>query len=145
MNDLTFEQFSQALPQGLRKSVAPDIMDVINNITAGDEIYREAYKENLLNYTGVLSTGKWKTVDYVTAVKYVSSKLLGHTNMESYIMALPERYQTMIDKGYSVNRISGHVSAYNKTQIVNKILEQSLVPTYVLNADLYQKKYIRRL
>ena len=59
--------------------------------------------------------------------------------MESYIMALPERYQTMVNKGYSTNRISGHVSAYNKTQMVNKILEQSLVPTYVLNADLYQK------
>jgi hypothetical protein len=139
MGDLTFEQFSQALPQGLRKTVAPNIMAAVNSLTTGDEVFREAYKDNLLSYTGVLGTGRFKTVDYITAVKYVSSKLLGRTNMESYIIALPDRYQSMVNKGYSENRISGHVSAYNKTQLVNKIFEQTLVPTYILNADLHQK------
>jgi glutamine synthetase type III len=31
------------------------------------------------------------------------------------------------------------VSAYNKGKLVNLILEQTLVPTWVLNADIYQK------
>jgi len=139
VNDLTFEQFSKALPQGLRKTVAPDIMAAVNSLTSGDDAFREAYKENILSYTSVLEQGKFKTTDYIIAVRYVSSKLLGHTNMESYITALPDRYQMMIDKGYSTNRISGHVAAYNKNILVNKILEQTLVPTYILNADMHQK------
>lgn len=139
MNELTFEQFSQALPLGMRKTVAPDIMNAINSLSTGDDVFRETYKENILSYTGVLESGKFKTTDYITAVKYVSSKLLGHTNMEAYIIAHPDRYQGMVTKGYSDNRISGHVAAYNKNLLVNRILEQTLVPTYILNADLHQK------
>lgn len=140
MNDLlTIDQFSQALPLGLRKTVAPGIMNTINSLGSADEVFRETYKDNLLSYAGVLESGKFKMTDYITAVKYVSSKLLGHTNMESYIAALPDRYQMMVDKGYSDNRISGHVAAYNKNILVNRILEQTLVPTYILNADMHQK------
>ena len=139
MNDLTFDQFSKALPLGMRKTVAPHIMDVVNNINSGDDVFIETYKENILSYASVLDSGKFKTTDYITAIKYVSSKLLGQTNLQSYIIAHPERYQMMLNKGYSENRISGHVAAYNKNLLVNRILEQTLVPTYILNASLHQE------
>ena len=91
MGELTLDQFSNALPIGLRKTVAPGIMDTINSLGSSDEVFRETYRDNLLSYAGVMESGKFKMTDYVPAVKYVSSKLLGHTNMESYIAALPDR------------------------------------------------------
>lgn len=35
--------------------------------------------------------------------------------------------------------MSAHVAAYTKGKLVNAILEQSMVPTYVLNAHLFQQ------
>jgi len=137
--EITLDQFRAAVPKKLRKNISEDLYDVINDITQ-DDVFREHYRENLLSFTGVLQNGaKFRISEYVNAVKFVSNKLIGSTDMVSYIATFPDRYQKMVDAGYTTNNISGHVSAYNKTQLVNKILEQSMVPTYVLNQDLHQK------
>lgn len=75
----------------------------------------------------------------MNAVKYCTHKLMGNTNTDAYIKTFPQRYQTMIDKGYTSKEMSSHISIYNKSQLVNKIMEQSLIPSWVLNQDLYQK------
>ena len=136
--DIDLEQFRNTLPVGFRKNLAEDLFEDINNIN-GDGVFRDHYKETLFSYTSVLKEGKYKLKDYIVAVKYVSSKLLGNTNKQSYIVAHPNRYQNMVDIGYSENRISGHISAYNNNGLVQKILSQSMVPTFLLNADLFQK------
>jgi hypothetical protein len=45
----------------------------------------------------------------------------------------------LMAKGTSEKDISAYVSAYAKGKLVNLILEQSLVPSWVLNQDLYQR------
>jgi hypothetical protein len=72
-------------------------------------------------------------------VKYVSYKLLGYTNQESWMKTFPVRYQRLLDLDKGDGFIRSTVSCYNRGKLVNTILEQSLVPSWVLNHDLYQK------
>jgi hypothetical protein len=135
---VTQEQFERALPKQHRSKLTEEVLKDINNIM-GDEVIRESFRDNLLGYTNVISDGRYKIQDYINAVKYVSYKLLGSSNIEAYAKTFPDRYQRLIDEGASNKDISAYSTAYNKNQLVNKIYEQTLVPTHVLNADIYQK------
>jgi len=113
-------------------------MNGINQILA-DTTIREHFKDNLLSYTNVLKAGKFKLSSYVDAVKYVSYKLLGYNNQDSYQKTFPGRVTTLIQERATEKSISAYVAAYNRNKLVNAVLEQTLVPSYVLNADLYQQ------
>ena len=45
----------------------------------------------------------------------------------------------MLSAGKNAKDISSFVTSYNKNKLVNLILEQSMIPSWVLNQDMYQK------
>ena len=114
------------------------MIDQINATLSDPDMY-EAYRENLLSYTKVMADGRFKIGDYVNAVKYVSHKLMGASNIEAYVRTFPDKYQRFTSQGVASKDIASYVTAYNKSKLVNLIMEQTLVPSYVLNQDLYQK------
>lgn len=138
MSVLTIEQFKQAIPDKLKKSVSQELIDKINLTLSEPELY-EAYRDNLLSYGRVLAEGRYKITDYVNAVKYVSHKLMGCTNIDAYTKTFPDKYQRMVQQGVAAKDIASYVSIYNKSKLVNAIYEQTLIPSYVLNQDIYQK------
>lgn len=135
---LTVEQFRMALPDKVKKSVNQELIDQINQTLSDPDMF-EIYRDNLLSYTKVMADGRFKIKDYVNAVKYVSHKLMGCTNIEAYTKTFPDKYQRWINQGVSSKDIASYVTAYNKSKLVNLIFEQTLIPSYVLNQDLYQK------
>lgn len=138
MSTLSIEQFKQALPDKVKKSVNQELIDQINNTLSDPEMF-EAYRDNLLSYTRVMADGRFKISSYIDAVRYVSHKLMGCTNIEAYTKTFPDKYQRFIQQGVSSKDIASYVTAYNKSKLVNLIFEQTLIPSYVLNQDLYQK------
>lgn len=135
---LTVTQFQRALPKGVSMRVDQEMVDTLNGLME-DQALRENFRDNLLSYTNVMADGKYKIGDYINAVRYISHKLLGSTNIEAYAKTFPDRFQRLSDEGADDRTISSYCAAYNKTQLVNKIREQTLVPVYILNADVYQK------
>lgn len=138
MTPLTAEQFKQALPDKVKKSVSQELIDQINSTLSEPEMY-EAYRDNLLSYSKVMADGRFKIDQYISAVKYVSHKLMGATNIEAYSKTFPDKMQRFAAQGVSAKDIASYVTAYNKSKLVNLIFEQTLIPSYVLNQDLYQK------
>ena len=138
MSALTVDQFKAALPDKVRKSINQELIDQINTTLADPDMY-EHYRDNLLSYTRVMSDGRFKVSEYVNAVKYVSHKLMGRTNIESYSLTFPEKIDRFTTQGVAAKDIASYVTAYNKSKLVNLIFEQTLIPSYVLNQDLYQK------
>lgn len=134
---LTKEQVSKALPPNLKTAVSQNLVDTLNNLS--DPTTAQEIRDNFISYTGVLKEGKFKTEDYLNAVMYVTYKLLGKTNLDAYCQVFPQRYADLVAKGTSTKDIASYVAAYNKGKLVNLILEQTLVPTWVLNQDIYQK------
>ena len=138
MSALTVEQFKVALPDKVKKSINQELIDKINATLSDPDMY-EAYRDNLLSYTKVMADGRFKIADYVNAVKYVSHKLMGDSNIAAYTKTFPDKYQRFVQNGVDAKDIASYVTAYNKSKLVNLIFEQTLVPSYVLNQDLYQK------
>ena len=138
MTTLTIEQFKIALPDKVKKSVNQELIDAINNTLSDPEMF-EAYRDNLLSYTKVMADGRFKIQNYVDAVRYVSFKLMGCTNIDAYVKTFPDKYARFVAQGVEPKDIASYVTAYNKSKLVNLIFEQTLIPSYVLNQDLYQK------
>lgn len=138
MTQLTITDLQNAVPAALKRSVSQDTVDTLNSL-AVDPFIAESIRENFFYYTGVLKDGKFKTTDYLSAIMYVSFKLMGDSNLEAWCKTFPQRYALLCANGAEPKTISAHVSAYNKGQLVNRILEQSMVPIYVLNQDAVQK------
>jgi hypothetical protein len=135
---LTQEMVVRALPPNLKGAATQQLVDMVNNVVT-DPLIAEQVRNNFISYTGVLKDGKFKTEDYLNAVTYVSYKLMGDSNQDAYFKTFPQRYQALTAKGATTKEISAYVSAFNKGKLVNLILEQSLVPTWVLNQDIHQK------
>lgn len=138
MSALTEDQLKYALPAKLKRSINQELVDQINKTLDDPDMY-EQYRDNFLSYTSVMQDGRFKIADYISAVKYVSHKLMGASNIEAYTKTFPDKYQRFIAQGVAAKDIASYVTAYNKSKLVNLIMEQTLVPSYVLNQDLYQK------
>lgn len=138
MTMLTVELLKATLPKALQGSASQELADHINNIALDPEVAEEV-RNNFLSYTKVLQEGKFKTESYLDAVTYVTHKLMGYSNQDAYIRTFPQRYQTLVAKGISAKDLSAYVAAYHSNKLVNLILEQSIVPSWLLNRDIYQR------
>ena len=135
---LTLDQFQKVLPTKTKKLVTQTTIDNING-SLNDPLFAEQFRENILGYSSVLEDGRFKVEDYVNAVKYVSYKTMGDTNIKAYTKTFPDRYQAFLNNGTSEKDIASYVTSYNKNKLVQLIKEQSIVPFYVYNADARQK------
>ena len=135
---LTKEQLAGALPdKRFRKHLTDDVVDMINS--ESDSELRRVFRDNALTYSSVLSTGRYSLAAYINAIKFVSLKLMGDKSSTAYSKVFPDRYQNLIDKGASASYIASFADNYGNNALVTKILEQTLVPTHILNAGVYQE------
>lgn len=64
---------------------------------------------------------------------------MGNSNQDSYIKTFPDRYNRMLNNGMTAKDIGSFVSKYNKNELVNRIMAQSMIPSWIINQDKYQK------
>jgi hypothetical protein len=134
---LTLKNVQDSLPANHRQNITQDMVDHLNNLSKDPEEARYI-RDNFVTFSQVLMEGRYKVGDYVHAVTYVSHKVMGKTNLESYKSTFPIRYKSMVDRGKERKDIASVVTAYNKGQLVTKIMERAIVPTWVLNQDHFQ-------
>jgi hypothetical protein len=133
---LALESVKKLVPKNQRTLITQEFLDKLE-ASVSDGLVAEQFKENFVTYLNVLSKGKYKMEDYINAVKYVSFKLLGYSNIDAYIATFPERYERLKAEGQT--QIEAFVSMYNKNKLVMQIYEQTIVPSYVLNAPMHQQ------
>lgn len=134
---LTLEQVKSALPPGNRNNVTQDMVNQLNALSKDPEEARYI-RENFVSFSQVLMEGRFRLGDYVQAVMYVSYKVMGKTNIEAYKATFPDRYKSMVDAGKPQKDIASMVTAYNKGVLVTKIMERAIIPTWILNQDMFQ-------
>lgn len=140
---LTLDTFRAVLPKHVKERATPELVDKVNSLFE-DPYERETYRDNLLSFSSVLKDGRFKINNYIDAVRYIGFKMTGDTNKTAYIKTFPDRYQHHLDNGVSDKTISSYVAAYNKSLLVNKVREQTLVPSYILNNDKFQSALNRQ-
>ena len=135
---LTKDQLAGALPdKRFRRHLTDEIVDMINS--EPDSELRRVFRDNTLTYSSVLATGSYSLAAYIHAIKFTSLKLMGDKASTAYSKVFPDRYQNLIDKGASSSYIASFADNYGNNALVTKIMEQTLVPTHILNAGVYQE------
>ncbi len=138
MSAISADDFKKALPDKLKKNVSQEVIDKVNLLMTDPDMC-EAYRENLLSYANVMQDGRFKITSYIDAVKYVSHKLRDKTNMSAFSLTFPDKIQDWTHRGVAPKDMASYVTSYNKSKLVNLILEQTLTPMWILNQDLYQR------
>jgi hypothetical protein len=133
---LTLDEVAATVPAHLRNSVTQNIVDLLNNIS--DPLVIEAAQQNFVSYSNVLREGRFKMEDYLNAVMYVSYKMMGYTNKDAYMRTFPQRHAILVAKQTPEKDIAAYISGYHKGKLVNLIMEQVLVPSWILNQDKFQ-------
>jgi hypothetical protein len=138
---LSKEMVERALPATLKSAATPQLVDMINNIAA-DPLVAETIRNNFVSFSSVLADGKFKAEDYVHAVAFCSYRMMNDSQKDAYFKTFPARMQALLAKGADEKTISSYVSAYAKNKLVNKVMEQTLVPAWILNQHLYQEALV---
>jgi hypothetical protein len=138
MDAVTIEQLKKALPEKMKQAVNPAVIQQIATTLNDPDMY-ESYRENLLSYAHVMQDGKFKMDCYISAVKYVSHKLMGKCNKDAFFATFPDKMIRWRNTSVAEKDQASYISAYSKSKLVTKILEQSLIPSWILNQDMYQK------
>jgi len=141
---LTKEEFKAVLPVKFKGNLPKETMQNINDVITGDTAIKEAFRDNLIGYAHVLKEGRFTIEQYVNAVKYVCYKLMGSKNQEAWARTFPHRMARLVKLGTAEKDIAAHVAIYNKSRLVNLIYEQTIIPTHVYNADIYQKAVLEQ-
>lgn len=134
---LTLQEVQDSLPVGQKGNITQLMVDQLNTLSKDPEEARYI-RENFVSFSQVLSEGRFKLGDYVRAVMYVSHKVMGKSNLESYKATFPERYHQMVADNRQPKDIASYVAAYNKGKLVNLVYERAMIPTWVLNQDMFQ-------
>lgn len=135
---LTLQEVTSAVPATLKASINQSLVDTLNNLSLDPEV-AETVRDNFMSYATVMRDGKFKMQDYVNAVTFVSFKMMDMSNHDAWCYTFPQRHAALVAAGKSKKDISSHVSMYAKGQLVNKILDQSLIEPWLLNRDIHQK------
>ena len=136
---LTKDIVLKCLPKAKKSHVTDEFIERLNASLTGSEVEREAIRNNFIGYMSVCADSNFSLDQYLSAVKFCSYKLMGDNSVTAYAKTFPDRYArilTDIDKQSYINQ---YAAAYNKGKLVNAIMAQSMVPTYVLNQDIHQK------
>lgn len=134
---LTLGAVRESLPASHRQNITQDMVDQLNALSNDPEEARYI-RDNFVTFSQVLQEGRYKVGDYVCAVMYVSYKVMGKSNQDAYKLTFPDRYANMVHANKPQKDIASIVTAYNKGQLVTKIMERAMVPTWILNADHFQ-------
>lgn len=134
---LTLKEVQDSLPAGQKGHITQDMVNQLNSLSKDPEEARYI-RENFVNFSQVLSEGRFKLGDYVRAVMYVSHKVMGKSNLDAYKNTFPDRHKQMIADGRAPKDIASYVAAYNKGKLVNMVYERTMIPTWVLNQDMFQ-------
>ena len=138
MSNLTIDVLKSVTPKKSRSMITEELVNKLNEWNEDPKLL-EGFTDNVMSYIGVLKQGKYKVTDYMNAVRFVSYKLIGHSDIDAYIITFPERYQRLLDIGTNREDISPYVSAYKKNALVVQIFEQTIIPSHVLNAPMHQE------
>lgn len=138
MEEIGIEEFKKCLPVSVKGSVSDEIREAFN-ACLNDPDTREVMSQNLLGYTDVISKGKFKLDSYISAVRYCTYKSMGNTNVLAYKKTFPDRYKHYQENGMPDKDINSLISAYNKSKLVTLLYQTMMIPTYILNQDVFQE------
>lgn len=138
MAQLDLPTVKAALPTKYGSLISQSVVDTINQLSA-DPHWAEVLQENFLNYAGILKSGSYTIQQYIDAITYASHRMKGDSRLEAYAHTFPQKYAQLVSAGTSARDINGLVQSYNNTKLVNNIMEQAIIPSWLLHNSVFNE------
>lgn len=142
--ELKIDSVKALVPKAQQSLITEDFVDKLNTAQVDSSVMDE-FKNNFISYISVLRDGKYKMDDYLNAVKFVTYKLLNFSDIDAYIATFPERYDRVAEDlrlkngSFVKDDVAPYACMYKKNKLVIAIFEQTVVPSHILNAPMYQE------
>ena len=138
MNQEDIDDFREALPPQYRGKLNTEIMEHIHKKMSDPDMY-EDLRDKMISYTNVFQHGKFRMINYLDGIRYISYKSMGMTNEKAYAATFPKKVKKWKKSGMSSKNISSYVSQYNKSKLIVMLYERALIPFKLLNQENLQK------
>lgn len=134
--------FKQIYPRKVNNETAQQCVDLINaSVSEMDSLAQEHYRDTLISVIDILdgSDGRYKFADYLKAVKFVTYKMMGYTDVRAYSSTFPERVNRMAKEQIPTNHLYVYANSYAKNKLVVDIHAKLIVPTHIMFQDIFHQ------
>ena len=142
MSKLELEVVQQQLGKKKGMLVGQDTVDELNKL-AEDPDYGEEFLDSYISYFNILESGKWKTPSYMHALKFFTLIESGHSGVDAYVKAFPERLEARVARGEGKNHMGGEASRYNASALVNEIRKVATIPVQLIHRHLLHEAIMK--
>ena len=131
-----YKEFKKNFPKEKRHLITPEVYETIKRMNDDPEF---DLREEMITYSKVLAEGKYTVINYANACKYLAYKAMGFSNFDAYKRVFPDKVKKWLEEGVPYDHQHAYVGKYNKSPLVVKLTERSLIPHKILNQDKAQK------
>lgn len=135
---LTIADVRTAVPASVKNNITQEIVDLLNNVSS-DPLVAQQVRDNFIQFSHVLTEGKFTIPDYVNAMHYATYILMGMKKQDAYFKTFPDRYAKMVAENRTPKEMSAYASMYAKGKLVSMVLEKALIPVWIHNQDIFQR------
>lgn len=136
LESLTVESVKRAVGRNRVRYVDEEFVETLKKSLKESQI-EGIYAENFFGWIDCI--GSNTLMSYVNAVKFVSWKLYGLTDINAYRATFPDRFARFVEEKKSRDYINGFASMYSRGKLVVELMKRTLIPSYVLNAPVFQE------
>jgi hypothetical protein len=137
-NKISYEELKQRLPMSQGRLLTTKVVDMINDINSSEDFHKDQFIENMISYSSVLTSGRYKVEDYLKAVEFLSYKACGHTQLMAYEKTFREEIMIKMKTTSRSHDYTSAASNYAKGKLVTSIMAQAQIP---LNLFFAQEKF----
>ena len=139
---ITDDMIRQALPESFLKKSKKNIFDDIRKELCGHPL-SEIYIDNFMSAgVAVKNTHAWTIHKYCKAVKFLTHKFLGRTDLDAWICAFPEKYEELLENKKHLRFYESYANYFARSDVVHDIIETMIKPPHVAHYHLYHESIV---
>ena len=120
---MNLEQFRELMPKKKRKFINQELLDMVQDAEKRGDFEGE-FEKKIISYSSVLTQGRYKTSDYISAVEFCTYYLSGDEQAEAYVKTFPDKIKRRVLEG-KAPYATGAPSMYYSGQLVQAIMAQA--------------------
>lgn len=138
---LSYDYVKSIYPVKIPKKSLEAGVDLMNQAILGiGEGLEEFCKSNMIGLLKVMENNKTNSIeDYVNAVKFITFKQAGDSNVRAYAKVFPDKIKKMQSEGIPNSYLHSYASIFANSVMVTKVQAGLMIPTHIMYQDVYHQ------
>jgi hypothetical protein len=126
------------VPEHFRSAITQDLLDKLHQLES-NPVLANHIQETMVDYISVLRDSPCSMDTYLRLVTFLTGRMRGDDVLACYAKAYPERYAQLVSIGSTEADIRRHAATIEKGKMYVSLVQQALVPSWILNHRAYQQ------